>query len=77
MTDPFNESKKGFITFEKNSEYSYLNQPIAKPVEATKVEEKEEEKFTPETYGDYGIKIPDPLNPFKMFFLSIYLMISY
>jgi hypothetical protein len=67
MSDPFNESKKGFITFEKNSEYSYLNQPIAKPVEATKVEEKEEEKFTPETYGDYGIKIPDPLNPFKMF----------
>lgn len=67
MSDPFNESKKGFFTFEKNSEYSYLNQPIAKPVEATKVEEKEEEKFTPETYGDYGIKIPDPLNPFKMF----------
>ena len=67
MTDPFNESKKGFITFEKNSEYSYLNQPIAKPVEATKVEEKEEEEFSPETYGDYGIKIPDPLNPFKMF----------
>jgi hypothetical protein len=63
MTDPFNDNRKGFITFKKNSQYSYLNQPTEKPVESV----KEEESFIPETYGDFGVTLPDALNPFKMF----------